>query len=153
MFKLPIDELVAREAIRLTLSSYVICGDGGDKDGFLRCFTEDGILEMDALLCEGRAALRKWLDSSRPYGDNVVRPRAKIVRHHLTTSRIRFESAELAEGRTYFQTLTDIGLDHFGYYVDQFRNVDGEWLIAHRRVRLQWRAPDSFIRLNGENPS
>ena len=38
-----------------------------------------------------------------------------------------------------------------GYYLDSFRKVDGAWLIAHRRVREDWRSPQSLFGSAVEN--
>ncbi|MGE0309831.1 MAG: nuclear transport factor 2 family protein, partial [Acidimicrobiia bacterium] len=38
------DDLIAREAIRHTLASYHIAGDGNDADGYAAVFTEDGVV-------------------------------------------------------------------------------------------------------------
>ncbi len=41
--------------------------------------------------------------------------------------------------------MTDIGPDHSGTYNDLFRKVGGQWLIAHRKIRVDWRSPDSLF--------
>lgn len=48
------------------------------------------------------------------------------------------------EARTYWTAYTDIGPDHGGYYIDAFRKSGDRWLIAHRKVRLDWSAPSSL---------
>ena len=64
--------------------------------------------------------------------------RALLVRHNLTTSLIDIIDAENATGRHYFLVITDVGPDHMGVYVDQYRKVGGEWRFAHRRVQIDW---------------
>jgi len=68
------------------------------------------------------------------------------VRHHLSTSKIDLTGPDTAKARTYWVAWTDIGPDHAGYYLDTFRKVDGAWLIAHRRVRMDWEADASLFR-------
>jgi hypothetical protein len=67
------------------------------------------------------------------------------VRHHLSTSKIDLTEPDTALARTYWAAWTDIGPDHAGYYLDTFRKVGGEWLIAHRRIRLDWTAEGSLF--------
>ena len=56
---------------------------------------------------------------------------------------IELTGAESARARTYWVAYTDIGPDHAGCYLDEFRKVGADWLIAHRRVREDWRSPNS----------
>jgi hypothetical protein len=48
---------------------------------------------------------------------------------------------------------TDIGPDHAGYYLDIFRKEGDLWLIAHRRVRMDWEAGNSLFRSAVTNSS
>ena len=47
---------------------------------------------------------------------------------------------------SYFTVFTEIGLDHMGRYRDRLVPVDDRWLIAHRFVSTDWRAPESIFR-------
>ena len=148
-----LDELLAREAIRHTLASYNMAGDRLKLDEFLAVFTEDAVLESagatpgEGFRCEGREAIRRWMTDfpsrpARPAG--VEAP--KFVRHNLTTSQIELTGPETAKARTYFHVYTQIGPDHAGYYVDVLRKTGDRWLIADRRIRVDWRAPNSLFR-------
>lgn len=147
-----LDELVAREAIRATMAKYNASGDRLKVDDYAACFTEDGVIEArhddpaSAFRYEGRAAIRdwqaRWLERSAA-GDRVHQ--ASFVRHHLSTCHIELTGATTAEARTYWVAWTDIGPDHAGLYLDVFRKVGEEWLIAHRRVREDWRSPASLF--------
>jgi hypothetical protein len=138
-----IDEVIAREQIRRLIGKYAVCGDQLDIDGFAGTFAEDGTMEMTTYAHTGRAAIKHWMLNAEPFGAEDRRP--TFVRHHMTSSHIDFDSPSTASGRTYFLVMTDIGVDHSGYYVDRLRKDGDEWLFAHRRVRILWRAPDSFI--------
>jgi SnoaL-like domain len=126
-----IEELLARESIRKTMASYTFAGDRLRAEDFMAAFTEDGILESegvpaaDAFRYEGRDAMRQWFSRWRQAPSDAQRPKATFVRHHLSTSHI--------------------GPDHCGYYVDSLRKVGESWLIAHRKVRLDWRSPQSLF--------
>jgi hypothetical protein len=52
----------------------------------------------------------------------------------------------VAKGRAYFMVMTEVGPDHSGYYSDEYRKVGDEWLIAYRKVWIDWRAKDSRFR-------
>ena len=147
-----LDELLAREAIRDTLAKYNVSGDRLKVDDYAACFTEDGIMEAEhknpalTFRYEGREAIRawqqRWLDqgkSGRPVHQ------ATFARHHLSTCKIDLTGPDTANVRTYWVAWTDVGPDHAGYYLDTFRKVGEEWLIAHRRVREDWRAPASLF--------
>jgi hypothetical protein len=147
-----IDELLAREAIRYTIASYTMAGDRLKADELAAQFTDDGILESegvqgaDLFRNEGKAAIRAWLGG---WGERAARlpgaRRPTFVRHHMSTSKIDFTGPTTAQGRTYWVAYTDIGPDHAGYYIDTFRKAGDRWLIAHRRVRMDWRLPNSLF--------
>lgn len=145
-------DLLAREAIRDTLAKYNVSGDRLKVDDYAACFTDDGIMEAEhrdpafAFRYEGREAIRawqaRWLEQTMS-GAGVHQ--ATFARHHLSTCKIDLTGPATADVRTYWVAWTDIGPDHAGYYLDAFRKVDGDWLIAHRRVREDWRAPASLF--------
>jgi hypothetical protein len=148
-----LEDLLAREGIRDTMAKYNTAGDRLKVEDYVACFTEDGIMESEfvrdeqAFRYEGKAEILAWQNRWRhrdPAAPAVHR--ARFIRHHLSTSKIDLTGPETAKVRTYFVAWTDIGPDHAGYYLDDFRKVEDEWLIAHRRVRLDWESPDSLYR-------
>jgi hypothetical protein len=142
------DQLLAREAIAHTQSVYNTEGDRGRLDGLLATFTEDGVLELDRGVFTGReqirAALSPAVDAKRAEATAAGGPRV-FLRHNLTTRRIEFRSATAADAWTYFFVMTPIGLDHSGVYVDRFVQRGDRWLIASRRVKIDWQAENSAI--------
>jgi SnoaL-like domain len=148
-------ELAAREACRDTLAQYTHAGDRYLLDEYAGAFTEDGVLEIrgqDPL--QGRAAIVDRFGGAtaaqqaqqRAATARAVGTERRIVRH--TVSNIRFESISPAEAvvASYFTVFTEIGLDHMGRYRDRLVPVGDRWLIAHRFVSTDWRAPDSVFR-------
>lgn len=131
------DERNDREAIRTLMARYNIAGDQGRIGELAATFAEDGVLHFSGESAQGRAAIVARLTSGSR------NPALTVSRHHLGTSLVEIDGAE-ATGRTYFQTLTDIGPDHHGVYVDRFRKIGGEWLIVHRQVRVDWQSPQSL---------
>jgi len=148
-----LEELLAREGIRRTMARYNVAGDRLQVGDFMAVFTEDAVLqsegvdEADRFRFEGREAIGGWLArwSDVPAAHAPALPRATFVRHHLSTCDIEITGPDMATARTYWTAYTDIGPDHCGYYLDRFRLEGGEWLIAHRRVRLDWRSAHSLF--------
>lgn len=123
-------------AIRNRLAACTQAGDARKADAYADCFTEDGVLALEAPI-DGREAIRAWM--SAPSVIPQTRPeRPSFVSHHLTTSHIELTSADTAKVRTYWLVTTGVGLDHNGYYDDRLRKVDGGWLIEHRKPRTLW---------------
>jgi hypothetical protein len=143
-----LEELLAREGIRQTMAAYTMAGDRLRVDDFVAVFTESAVLESegvpdsDAFRYEGREAMRAWF--TRWKGAPTT-PQASFVRHHLSTSHIELTSPDTAKARTYWLAITDIGPDHSGCYLDVFRKVEESWLIAHRKIRMDWRSPQSLF--------
>jgi hypothetical protein len=136
-------ERIARAAIAKTLAACSQAGDARKADAYAGCFARDGVLELEERIA-GREAIRRWMAAPsvipRPNG-----PVPGYVSHHLTTCRIDVTGATTATARTYWLVITAAGLDHSGYYDDRFVSEDDDWLIASRRPRTLWRAPQALI--------
>jgi hypothetical protein len=129
-----------------------MAGDRLRAEEFIAVFTEDAVLategvpESDAFRYEGRQAIREWFARWGGRAEAAARPhQATFIRHQLGTSLIEFSGPETARARTYWVAYTDIGADHSGQYLDLFRKTGGSWLIAQRKVRLDWRSPNSLF--------
>jgi hypothetical protein len=147
-----LEALLARESIRQTMVDYTMAGDRLRVDDFVAVFVEDAVIESDGVAASdafryvGHQAIRDWINRwGRSSADAPQARQATFVRHHLSTSQIELLDAEKANARTYWVAYTDIGPDHCGYYIDTFRKVSERWLIAHRKVRMDWRSPQSLF--------
>jgi hypothetical protein len=147
-----IEELLAREAIRKTIAAYTVAGDSLRTDAFAALFTPDAILETDGVAPEdhfrheGQAQIRDWMDGWRSRAQSGEGThQSAFVRHHLSTCHIEMTGQDTARARTYWVAWTESGPDHCGYYLDQFRKSGDVWLIAHRRIREDWRSPQSLF--------
>jgi hypothetical protein len=140
-------ELVARECCRDTLAQYTHAGDRFRLDEYAAAFCEDGVLEIrGSEPVRGRAAIIERVNTATGGQRKTATssPATKrIVRHNVTN--IRFESVRPDEATvaSYFTVFTEIGLDHMGRYRDRLVPVGDRWLIAHRFVSTDWRAPDT----------
>ena len=152
-----VEEMLAREEIRDVIAKYNVSGDSMKTEAYASCFTRDGIIESadrdggKGIHFEGRDAILEWQNAWKETPADsalsaTVKRRAKFVRHNLTTCKIDLTGPDTARGRTYWMVITDAGPDHSGVYVDDFRKEDGQWLIAHRRVRTDWFSPGSRFR-------
>lgn len=141
-------EMVARERIRDTLALYTWSGDAGRIDELTRSFCPDGELEVrGTATATGRTAIAKFLGgvAAPPANAQVSSAVKRIVRHTLSNIRFTDLAPERAQVSSYFTVFTEIGLDHYGRYRDVFVPVGDAWLIAHRFVSTDWRAPNSAM--------
>ena len=142
-------ELIARECCRDTLAQYTHAGDRYRLDEYAAAFCEEGVLEIrGSAPVVGRAAIIERIagatgPTSEAQASSAVAGTKRIVRHNVTN--VRFEAVTPAEATvaSYFTVFTEIGLDHMGRYRDRLVPVGDRWLIAHRFVSTDWRAPDS----------
>jgi hypothetical protein len=67
------------------------------------------------------------------------------VRHSTTTHQIDLIDDSHATGRLYFFVVTDIGLDHWGRYVDSYIAIDGTWKFSSRKVTVDGWATNSLF--------
>lgn len=131
------EQMLAREEIRYTLSVYNNAGDRGKIEELASAFLEDGVLVVNGVEHPGRQAIIEFLNGGMEER-RAGGAKPTLVRHNLTTSRIEFVSETEANAWTYFIVFTDIGPDHAGMYIDRFKKSGERWLIAHRRVRVEW---------------
>lgn len=149
-------ELEDREAIKQLIATYTVLGDRGRVEDMAWIFAEDARLMTSAWIAEGRAGIIKALGGvGAERKETAPMPAAghrRIMRHHLTTCLISFQSPDDASGRTYWINYTEAGADHSGLYADTFQRRDGEWRIVTREVRRDWVHPESMAIGAGPGP-
>jgi hypothetical protein len=137
-------ELVARESIRDLVARYNANADTGRFDQVVELFAPDAVMEtLDEAPRTGREEIRTIFTGARDraeYGSHPV-----YLRHVTGTLQIDLVDESQAASRCYYFVITDVGLDHWGRYIDQFRIVDGDWKFAHRRVTIDGRNPQSLF--------
>lgn len=139
-----------REEIRHLLTIYNINGDRGRVAALGEAFAEDGVIAFSGQATQGRAAIVARLSQGGTRNSALT-----VSRHHITTSLIELDG-DAASGRTYFQVLTNLGLDHHGHYVDSFVRTAEGWRIAHRDVRIDYQSPTSLytpLHVRGRAPA
>ena len=132
-----VEEMLAREEIRVLLATYHMGGDQGRLDRLASVFAPDGVLD-GRVRCVGPAESERELSGRRTTATTGPDRPMEFIRHNLTTSLVTFEDDKTARGRSYFLAVTNIGPDHSGVYNDRFEKRDGRWMIAERKVRIDW---------------
>jgi hypothetical protein len=147
-----LDDLIARESIRETITGYTIAGDSRDAEAFAALFAEYAILEFagyppaPGFRNEGIEAIRQRTSSwSSTPGEDPAMAKTSFIRHNLTTCRIELTGRDTARAKTYFVVFTDLGPDHSGTYNDELARQGDRWLFTHRRIALDWRSPESLF--------
>jgi hypothetical protein len=142
-------EVVARESIRATLARYNAAGDRGQLGELAACFTDDGELWYSKTDCaRGPAEIESALTSVSSRARAATK--RKYVHHHVAALDIELVSETEARVRSYYQVLTERGLDHWGRYDDVVVPVRGRWLIKQRRVSLDGRVENSWAEASSE---
>ncbi len=141
------DQTSDRVQIHHTMAVYCNCVDSGDVEGVVSTFAEGGHLELSSgTKAAGRPAIRAFylpvIGPDRP--DRNADGSIPLLRHNLTTSRVEFLDPHTAQGSTYFISLTRHGPDHAGRYLDRFVRQGERWLIADRRIVVEWYASPSW---------
>jgi len=143
-----------RAEIEDLMARYLFAIDYFDWDAYIATFAEDGELEFASGKYVGheaiRAAVTRFAEGiGRFYHTADGKP--AILRHIVLQSSIRVEG-ERAWGRTVWLEMANHGpndepkIGTYGIYEDEFRKVDGHWLIARRNVL------NEFIRNRGSGP-
>ena len=149
-----LEEMLAREAIRALMARCTQAGDSLRADEYAQCFAEDGRLITESesggqgLDLKSRAEILAWQTEKRKPGEGMGQHSSvplRFARHNLTTCKIELTGPDSAQARTYWFVNTNAGPDHSGVYRDTFRRVEGEWLIAERRVKTEWASDTSLM--------
>lgn len=143
-------DVVAREAIRDLVARYNANGDSGRLPQVMELFVDDAVMEIDLGTGgaperhDGLAAIEDVFKGA--VGGDVA---PTHVRHFTATLQIDLVDDSTATSRCYYQVLTQVGLDHWGRYVDRCVRTDAGWRFAERRVTVDGYAPDSLFRRPG----
>jgi len=140
----PLETLMARDQIRDLVSRYNSNGDTARFAQVRELFCADAVMRI------GPNAVYNGIDEVMTIftgaSDGTSRPGGPShVRHFTATHQIDLVDSTSAKGRLYFAVLTDIGLDHWGVYMDTYRVEDGRWKFATRRVIIDGMAPNSLF--------
>ena len=135
------DAAIDRLMIHELQSRYALAHDLTDPDKYAAVFTEDAVLTSGGkVLVTGRKALhdmtvndRKRFNADAKEGER----RFGVMRHVVTNSVVDLTGPTTATGLCYVMTIVNeegVGpqILSIGRYEDEYRKVDGNWLIARR---------------------
>jgi len=116
-------------------NAYAFAVDTEDIEGIGRCFTEDAVFDQRPTGVEsvvhGREAIMAM------FREVYAATRARW--HGVSNHRFRAIDDDHAVGTPYFTAIADVNgggrLTYNGYWEDEYRRVDGGWLIASRVLR------------------
>jgi hypothetical protein len=128
------NELWQRERIRDLLARYCQCLDEYDIEGVAACFTHDAVTDYGA----GRGGPVQGRDS---IAERIGRGQARFLRTHHQLGQIRVDlQGESAKATSYQMTFHELESGKIDLvclrYLDELVMVEGQWLIAHRRVEV-----------------
>ena len=131
-----------RAEIEDLMARYLFAIDYFDWDAYVATFAPDGELEFASGTSKGREAIRaavtKFSAGIGKFYHTADGKPAKL-RHVILQTSIRVEG-ERAWGRSLWLEMANHGpndepkIGTYGLYEDEFRKVDGRWLIARRNV-------------------
>ncbi|WP_327404430.1 nuclear transport factor 2 family protein [Streptomyces sp. NBC_01288] len=140
----PLQRLLAERACERVILDFVRRLDLGDPASVAGLFTEDGRWEWPEgdRAVEGREALRKYFGA---------RPAGRLSRRLMSNVLVTLTSPGTAISTAYFTTYRVDGHHggmvpagppvQVGHYEDNFRQVDGTWLIDTRTLFLPFGGP------------
>lgn len=138
-----IRQLLAREGIGDLVARYNSNGDAGRFEQVMELFTADAVMEFGDRVYTGHEEILTIFTGTRDRVRGGETP--GYVRHFTATHQIDLIDETTATGRCYFAVVSPTGLDHWGRYLDEYRAVDGRWLFARRRIRVDGVSPTSTV--------
>ena len=137
-----IEELLARESIRSTMERYVSAVDRGCYSELSEVFMPDGIMMFgEKVRYEGRNAIISGMtENAQKRG---AHNELSFQRHLLGQSLINVIDSDNARAVTYIVSITELGFDLSGVYVDDFARSGDKWLVAKRHAHIEWGHPES----------
>jgi uncharacterized protein (TIGR02246 family) len=117
------------------ISRYAWAADSGDVEGYVECFTEDGVFAIkDVEPAVGAAAIRIFYQGARKR-----RVDAGQRTQHVMTNLVVVENADGATAKSYLTLITrepdgSTSVERGGEYQDVLIKKDGRWLFAERSL-------------------
>ena len=131
----------ARSEIRAVLDRFaVLARDDPCWDEIAKCYATDGIFRLP----NGKEVAPTQIKEVLQGGG------ANYIRHHATSSDVKFISSTEAKVETLFIAITDTAWpDHWGSWKDTFKvQPDGAWKIQYRSAAVENGAPEGWYMQN-----
>lgn len=138
-----ISKLLAIEAIKNVRKRYCHYLDAHRMEALAQLFATDAICQVDRGVWRGRDAIREGLSRAFTAFDTQSDGRYPFL-HAITNQWVELLGEDRAEGRCYLIDLVTTRLPSespfllLGLYADEYRLVDGDWLISRTRLDVVW---------------
>jgi len=123
---------------------YALAHDQTDPDAYAAVFTVDAEIHgANGLIAKGSAAIREMAAGNRQRLNPATKDgehRFGPMRHMVVNSDIHNTGANTATGSCYVLVIANNmatgkpDILGFARYVDEYRKIDGQWLIARREI-------------------
>jgi hypothetical protein len=137
-------QAIDRFLIHEVQTRYALAHDQTEPDAYAAVFTDDAEIHGgNGLIAKGTAAIREMAAGNRLRLNPDAEDGAQVfgpMRHMVVNSDIRNTSATTATGSCYVlviasnKTTGNPDILGFARYVDEYRKVDRQWLIARREI-------------------
>jgi hypothetical protein len=134
-----IQEIEDKLAIHELEARYVHAADFGDVEGWVSCFTDDGVLEGTLFTLKGAKAFRDYLTKK---AESVSQKSAGGIDHpfrHFATNIVTEVRGNQATAKVYHMMLQvlpqGIKVLTTGITTDELLKVNGAWRIKHRKLK------------------
>lgn len=137
-------QVIARESIRDLVARYNANGDTGRFGQVRELFSPHATMDIgDGKVYSGIDEIMTIFTGTKETTGAALG--FTHVRHSTTTHQIDLIDDSHAAGRLYFFVVTDIGLDHWGRYVDSYIAIDEVWKFSSRKVTVDGWATNSLF--------
>jgi hypothetical protein len=129
-------EIEDKAAILEVITAYATGIDFKDDELLRSCFSEDCVADYgDVGVFRSPDEVMAFMSESH---------KAMPQTYHRMTNTVTTLHGEVADSRTYFHGLMDLGggawIDVFGHYDDEFVRTEAGWKIRHRRAIISRQA-------------
>jgi hypothetical protein len=137
-----LETLIETEKIKKVRVLYSHHFDMNELDKLVDLFTEDAICEFGVHgTCVGRPQIRATYEKAHAHWDKHNNNTYPYV-HAITNHWVEFTGANSAEGRCYLIDMVtsqeNTPLLLIGVYDDEYKKVEGRWLIHRTRIDYLW---------------
>jgi hypothetical protein len=138
-------EVAARVAIGDLLHTYAFLVDTHKYDDLAQLFTEDGtITDANVGTFTGPHEIVRFFSEASQIPLPEGWPQPRLMRHHLTSTRVRLADEPTATCDAYFVAMTDTRADHWGRYRDSVTLTPAGWRFATRLLVVEGYAEQSW---------
>jgi hypothetical protein len=139
-----LSQAIDRFLIQEVQTRYALAHDQTEPDAYAAVFTNDAEIHgANGLIAKGHAAIREMAAGNRERLNPAAQEGRQVfgpMRHMVVNSDIHNTGPTTATGSCYVLVIANDAAEGkpdilgFARYVDEYRKVDGQWLIARREI-------------------